>query len=319
ELGIAHGIDKPTILVAKSPENTPFDVASRYMVLYSSEKELYNKLMSGLPALLTDLGDQPETGRTTRLGQLLLAEKGSAEDYEDELMKVASAYHDAALYPKAISLYEQLLARDSGSVDVLSRLGICYTFLGNLEKAIDAFQRAINLSPDDPTLLHNIGSVYYKRGDYGRSLHLLEQAKKFGSKNPQTLVYQGLSLWRLGRLSDAIDATTPVLAMTDETCVEDRHWIALAHNNIAYYLYDIEQTSKSPSPDRLKDAREHILEATRLEPNVSSYLDTLGCIQMWGHDFRNAKASFERSLMLRPSAFAAEHFAKVARILEEDV
>lgn len=40
ELGIAHGLGKPTILVARRPEDVPFDVRARRLVVYSDFPEL---------------------------------------------------------------------------------------------------------------------------------------------------------------------------------------------------------------------------------------------------------------------------------------
>lgn len=44
ELGIAHAISKPTILVGNSIAETPFDVQSRRIILYKSYEELERKL-----------------------------------------------------------------------------------------------------------------------------------------------------------------------------------------------------------------------------------------------------------------------------------
>lgn len=48
ELGIAHALGKPTILVAESLENVPFDVKSRRIILYEHTKQLESKLKGEL-------------------------------------------------------------------------------------------------------------------------------------------------------------------------------------------------------------------------------------------------------------------------------
>lgn len=48
ELGIAHALDKQVILVAKSESDIPFDVQSKLVVFYSSEKELEERLAVAL-------------------------------------------------------------------------------------------------------------------------------------------------------------------------------------------------------------------------------------------------------------------------------
>ena len=53
ELGIAHALNKPTILVSKIDSSVPFDVQGQYIVLYNSESELKTKLHEVLLKVLT--------------------------------------------------------------------------------------------------------------------------------------------------------------------------------------------------------------------------------------------------------------------------
>lgn len=53
ELGIAHALNKPTILVSKVDSSVPFDVQSQYIILYNSGVELRTKLCEILLKVLT--------------------------------------------------------------------------------------------------------------------------------------------------------------------------------------------------------------------------------------------------------------------------
>jgi len=44
ELGIAHAIDKPVILLAHSKSEVPFDIQSKLIIFYQSDEELRNRL-----------------------------------------------------------------------------------------------------------------------------------------------------------------------------------------------------------------------------------------------------------------------------------
>ncbi|MES9785015.1 hypothetical protein ABWK43_29920 [Bacillus thuringiensis] len=48
ELGIAHALDKPTILIAQDINNVPFDLQSQYIILYKDQSDLENKLQKAL-------------------------------------------------------------------------------------------------------------------------------------------------------------------------------------------------------------------------------------------------------------------------------
>ena len=64
ELGIAHAMDKPVILVAKSISDMPFDIKSRSIVLFTDENDLREKLSEAL--LRATLAEDNERTRTLR-------------------------------------------------------------------------------------------------------------------------------------------------------------------------------------------------------------------------------------------------------------
>ncbi len=54
ELGIAHALNKPTILISKVESSIPFDIQGQYIVLYNSFDELEEKLNDALLKILTN-------------------------------------------------------------------------------------------------------------------------------------------------------------------------------------------------------------------------------------------------------------------------
>ncbi|WP_409289641.1 hypothetical protein [Peribacillus sp. SCS-37] len=48
ELGIAHALDKPTILISKSDNNIPFDLSSKNIIIYENYSTLRKKLTTEL-------------------------------------------------------------------------------------------------------------------------------------------------------------------------------------------------------------------------------------------------------------------------------
>lgn len=53
ELGIAHALDKPTILITKRPNDVPFDVKSKYLIVYQDYNDLEEKLAVELTKIFT--------------------------------------------------------------------------------------------------------------------------------------------------------------------------------------------------------------------------------------------------------------------------
>lgn len=52
ELGIAHAIDKPIIIISRSLPKTPFDVKSKHLIIYRTKAELVSELKSALTKAL---------------------------------------------------------------------------------------------------------------------------------------------------------------------------------------------------------------------------------------------------------------------------
>ena len=55
ELGIAHTLDKPTLLVAKTVSDVPFDIRSKRLILYKDENELRDHLQTNLTRVLVEI------------------------------------------------------------------------------------------------------------------------------------------------------------------------------------------------------------------------------------------------------------------------
>jgi len=56
ELGLAHALDKPVILLSKNPDEVPFDLRSKRIVFYSSNEDLKRSLAVVLGRTLAAIG-----------------------------------------------------------------------------------------------------------------------------------------------------------------------------------------------------------------------------------------------------------------------
>ena len=52
ELGIAHAIDKPTIIISKSVPDIEIDIKSKYLLLYKNEQDLKEQIRKNLTKIL---------------------------------------------------------------------------------------------------------------------------------------------------------------------------------------------------------------------------------------------------------------------------
>ena len=79
-----------------------------------------------------------------------------------------------------ISFYEGILKKDPNLVDVLIPLGNDYTKKGYCEKGLQVDLRLSHLRPKDPVVFYNLACSYSILGEIARALESLEKALNLG-------------------------------------------------------------------------------------------------------------------------------------------
>jgi len=100
-----------------------------------------------------------------------------------ELAK-ADRLRRAGKLKRATAMCEAMLAQYPDYVAALHTLGLIHMETENYWAALSCFVRAAMLNPKDPTILINLGNVYFGLGAAEQSIQTLEQAKAFDPDNP---------------------------------------------------------------------------------------------------------------------------------------
>ena len=88
---------------------------------------------------------------------------------------------------------------------------------GGIDEALDAYQRALVLSPSNPGLHHNVGVLLARRGDVpGAEEHLLE-AERLNPSSPASSLALGHVCFGAGRIADAAAAFGRALQRTPDS------------------------------------------------------------------------------------------------------
>jgi tetratricopeptide (TPR) repeat protein len=67
-------------------------------------------------------------------------------------------------YTQAIQCFERALKVKPDNVDILYNLGVCRYSQGDYKQAIDCFRRLLNIRPEDPEAYSLLGNSYYLNG-----------------------------------------------------------------------------------------------------------------------------------------------------------
>jgi Flp pilus assembly protein TadD len=142
-------------------------------------------------------------------------------------------------------------------VEANNLLGLAYDRLGWHREAIEAYERALSVKPNDAVVLANLGNSHYAAMNYGAALKRLKQAARL---SPATAVIHnnlGVVQARTGKYDDAFKSFARAGGEYD------------AHVKLA----DILETVK-----RDREAAKHYEAALRLQPGTNALLERLVAI-----------------------------------------
>ncbi|MGP0019557.1 MAG: tetratricopeptide repeat protein [Candidatus Sulfotelmatobacter sp.] len=109
--------------------------------------------------------DQPDPNIQAALNQaaapLLEAVTKDPKDF-DSLVKLGNLYYDGKQFPSAIQYYERALAIHPENPDVRTDMGTAYWYTGDAEKALAAMETSLKYRPGHPQTLFNLGWVRWQ-------------------------------------------------------------------------------------------------------------------------------------------------------------
>jgi len=145
------------------------------------------------PATTTQQGSsaqpKPDPNVQAALAQaaapLLEAVNKDPKDF-DSLVKLANLYYDGQQFPDAIQYYERALAIHPDNPDVRTDMGTAYWYTGNAEKALAAMETSLKYRPGHPQTLFNLGWVRWQgKQDPKGAIEAWEQLLKANPDYPQ--------------------------------------------------------------------------------------------------------------------------------------
>jgi cytochrome c-type biogenesis protein CcmH/NrfG len=116
---------------------------------------------------------------------LLQAVNQNPNDY-DSLVKLGNVYYDGQQFQDAIQYYERAVAIHPENVDVRTDMGTAYWYTGNADKAIAAMETSLKYRPGHPQSLFNLGWVRWQgKSDPQGAVAAWEQLLKANPDYPQ--------------------------------------------------------------------------------------------------------------------------------------
>ena len=114
------------------------------------------------------------------------------------LFEKGNTYYYKGNYDKAIEYYEKAIELKSDD-EVYYNMGYVYCNKGNYDKAIECYEKAIELKPDKNEAYNNMGNTYYYKGNYDKAIEYYEKAIEL---KPNLTTYNNLKFLYRNKLGE---------------------------------------------------------------------------------------------------------------------
>jgi len=105
------------------------------------------------------------------------------------ITQLGNEHFDAGNHEKAVEFYQRALQIEPRNPDVLTDMGVSYRKLGKISDAVGAFRKAAEIEPDHPIALFNLGLVLRDDlNDYPEALKAWEAFLRKSGDSPHAVM-----------------------------------------------------------------------------------------------------------------------------------
>ena len=114
---------------------------------------------------------------------------------------------------KAIQAYQKAVDLDPSFVEAYNNLGIIFQEMGDLESAFKSYRKAIEVDPHYVKSLNNLGIIHYLRGEDGQAIDLFKKALSINPDHIETHIHLGTLYKKMGQSEKGIESYQKALAI----------------------------------------------------------------------------------------------------------
>lgn len=119
---------------------------------------------------------------------------------------LAALHQRAGQHADAVRRYRDVLEHDIGNYMAHVQLARIYESAGDLATAVTERERAVEVNPDDPTLLLDLGTTLARANRWDEAAEALERATAAAPRDARGFYRLGIVRQQLGRRAEARDA-----------------------------------------------------------------------------------------------------------------
>ena len=205
-----------------------------------------------------------------------------------KIFKLATQNHLEANHKVAQDLYNQILEIEPNHTQVLNNLGVLSVSLGDNQKAIKHYEKAIIINPLYADPHNNLGLVFSRLGDHQKAKDYYERAIEIKPKYTKALINLGVTLVNLNEYQNAEKFFKKAIE-SDQ------------NNYAAYFCL----ANLNKDIQKLEKAIILYQKTIELNPNFLEAHNNLGSIFFNIGEHQKAKDCYERAIEINPNSTVA--------------
>ena len=173
------------------------------------------------------------------------------------------AFYNQKDFSKAIQAYQKVIELDPSYVEAYNNLGIIYQMIGDVEKASGAYRKSTEINPKYEKGYNNLGILLLLEGRYEEASEAFRKALAINANSIESHIHLGILFKKKGLSQEAIESYQKALAI-DPFHRETHYNIALLYEQlenielaIGHYQQFIQLSSRS-HPELASRVQRHL-------------------------------------------------------------
>jgi Flp pilus assembly protein TadD len=114
---------------------------------------------------------------------------------------------------KAIQAYQKVIQMDPAYIEAYNNLGIIYQELGDFENALRSYQKSVEINPQYEKAYNNLGILFFLKDRYEEALEAFQKALATNPNNIESYINCGILFKKKGQWDKAIEFYKKALAI----------------------------------------------------------------------------------------------------------
>ncbi len=173
----------------------------------------------------------------------------------------------ARIRDEARQAYQEVLRHDADNIDAVRGLGRVYVRLGEYDRALETYRRALAKRPRDVNLWYDLGMLHDRRKSWAEGATCFTKALAIDPEHRPSLKALGFTLVRTGQYDQGLAHLTRAMGSS------------AAHYNLAMMLLHLGEQDAPRQADFGQAARHHLRLALQDDPNYAQARDMLARLE----------------------------------------